>query len=495
MTAAVATNALPGSAFIGMPGDASTDASQQTAQQLAELITQALVPIMQQMLQQLQQSGNQSPTGEATTPAPASMPAPATAAPPAMPAMPAGGYAPAGGTPAAAAQPGGATPAPATGGAGGAGGATGAGGGTDLENAMSATQQKDPTLFAKTLKDGQSGDGNALAEDELQAYKEGDITKDQAIDEIKGAQSLANQNGGGKINGHVKNDAKELLGGSYIKGGQTRAGHAISKALESFTGIGAIVKGIKDKNSKKSETILDAAQPALQQAGGKAMQDMQEADPELAQKYQQDAKSGDGNAMVKDMIQLKGEEQSGQVPDTFTDQDAQLLGSQVGYSGKGKVNGQLAQQFSQTFGADTLFRGSSRGAKAFNKLEDGVGNFMQKIVSPVTDGVTGVNDLVHGNVKGAFSEFGKAAVGAATDLTMVVAPEAAPEIAAGEMAARGAEGAAEAASAGGSTMNNILKGAKVLDKGNEYYEHANDAANYLNGNSSENNGYGETQAG
>ncbi|MGH8778851.1 hypothetical protein [Paraburkholderia sp.] len=361
------------------------------------------------------------------------------------------------------------------------------GGGTSLENAMSQTQQMDPTLFAKTMKDAKSGDGNSLAEDELQAYKEGAISKDQAIQEVSGAQKLANDHGGGKINGHVKDDAKSLLGGSYINGGQTRAGHAISKFFESFTPIGAIVKGVQGKTSKQSEDILTAAQPAEQQGAQQAMADMQAADPTLTAKFQQDAKKGDGNSMVDDLVQLKSEEQSGQVPNTFSDQDAQLLGSQIGDVGKGKVNGQKDQEFTQAFGTDTLFRGSSKASKTWDKIENGVGGFMQQIVSPVTDTVGGVVDLAHGDVKGAFSQFGQAFVGAATDAAMVFAPEAAPEMEVGMMAARGGIEAGEAASSGSSMVSNLMKGAKVVDKADKAYDHANDAVNYLTGNNDNSN--------
>ncbi|PLZ03459.1 hypothetical protein CY652_06550 [Burkholderia sp. WAC0059] len=350
---------------------------------------------------------------------------------------------------------------------------------------MSQTEEKDPTLFAQTEKDGQDGNGNGLVQDELQAYKEGDITKQQCIDEVSGAQSLANNNGGGKINGTVRKDAEQALGGSYIKGGQTRAAHDIVKALESFTPIGAIVKGVQSKtSSSKPETILQAAQPAVQQGTQQAMQDMEDADPELAQQFEQDAKKGNGNGMVNDMIELKQEEQSGEVPDTFTDQDAQMLGSQVGNYGKGKVNSQENQAFTQTFGADTLYQGSSRGAKDFSKFENGVGDIMQKVVAPVTDTATGVDDLVHGNIKGAFSQFGQALGGAAMDAAMVLAPEAAPELEVGAAAAEGADAAASA----GSALDPILSGANMLGKGNNYYNDANNAVNYLNGNGNNQNG-------
>ena len=357
---------------------------------------------------------------------------------------------------------------------------------------MSSTQAKDPTLFAKTMKDAQSGDGNALVEDELQACKEGAITRQQVIEEVSGAQKMANDHGGGKINGHVKSDAQALLGGSYIKGGQTRAGHAISKFFESFNPIGAIVKGVKDKTAKPSQDILSAAQPALSQGVQRAMADMQAADPALAQKFQRDASKGDGNAMVDDMVSLKNEQQSGAAPNTFSDQDAQLLGSQVGALGKGKVNSTKDAEFAQAFGTDTLYRGSSTASKTWNRIEDTAGSFMQQIVSPVTDTVGGAIDLVHGDIKGALSEFGQAFVGAATDAAMVVAPEAAPEVEAGVTAARGGAQAAKLASSSDGAVNSLMKGAKMIDKGDSYANHATDAVNYMTGDNSNGNSNGSS---
>lgn len=435
--------------------------------QAALSLLSELMPIIEQALRELQ-AASQAPGQPPAAPQQSSPGMGATAQQPTtLPAMQGAPGAPA-------------TPTPT-------GGSGTTGSGTSLENAMSQTRQMDPTLFAKTMKDAKSGDGNSLAEDELQAYKEGAITKDQAIQEVSGAQKLANDHGGGKINGHVKDDAKSLLGGSYIKGGQTRAGHAISKFFESFTPIGAIVKGVQDKTSKKSEDILTAAAPAEQQGTQQAMADMQAADPTLAAKFQADAKKGDGNSMVNDLVQLKSEEQNGLVPNTFSDQDAQMLGSQIGDVGKGKVSSDADKAFTQAFGTDTLYRGSSKASKTWDKIENGVGGFMQQIVSPVTDTVGGVSSLLHGDVKGAFKQFGQAVVGAATDAAMVVAPEAAPEMEVGMMAARGGAEAAEAASSGSSMVSNLMKGAKVIDKADKYYDHANDAANYLTGNNGNGN--------
>ncbi|WP_323123307.1 hypothetical protein [Burkholderia alba] len=346
-------------------------------------------------------------------------------------------------------------------------------GSTDLEQGMTSLQQKDPTLFAKTIKDAKSGNGNELVKDELQAYKEGAFTKQQAVAAVSGAQKLANDNGGGKINGAIRNEAKEALGGSYIKGGQTRAGHAILKAFESFTPIGAVVKGVQDKTSKKPEDILTAAQPALQHGTQQAMQDMVDADPELAQKFQSDAAKGDGNAMVDDMIALKNEESGGRAPNKFSDQDAQLLGSQVGSFGKGKVSSQEDQAFSQAFGTDTLYRGSSRGAKGFDKFENTVGSVMQSVVSPVTSTVVGVNDLLHGNLGGFLSEVGHVLQGVAQDATMFLAPEAAPELMASEIAARGGVDAAGSAIDGISLSRDLNLAATI---GN----YSNDAGNLMN---------------
>lgn len=82
----------------------------------------------------------------------------------------------------------------------------------NLEQGMNTLQQSDPALFSKIMTAGESGNGNSLVEDELQAYKNGDLTKSQAIAAISGAQSLANNNGGGRINKKERVEAKEVLG-------------------------------------------------------------------------------------------------------------------------------------------------------------------------------------------------------------------------------------------------------------------------------------------
>lgn len=75
------------------------------------------------------------------------------------------------------------------------------------------------------------------------------------------------------------------------------------------------------------------------------------ADPGLANTYFEKKASGDGNGMVDDMVALKKEETSGQVPDSFSDANAQLLGSQqAGASGKGKVNTDEEKKFTGAFG-------------------------------------------------------------------------------------------------------------------------------------------------
>ncbi|MDQ7982529.1 hypothetical protein QYH69_35580 [Paraburkholderia sp. SARCC-3016] len=353
----------------------------------------------------------------------------------------------------------------------------------DLENAMSQTEQKDPTLYDKTMKDGKDGDGNSLVEDELQAYKEGDISKQQAIEEVSGAQSLANQNGGGKINQKEKDKAQSALGEDVIKGGKSRAAQAIVNALESLNPFGALVKGIQSKTSKtQPENILQAGQGVTQRATQQAMQDMSEADPKLAQKFLQDA-AGDGNAMVSDMVDLKNEENSGAVPNTFTDQDAQMLGSQVGDYGKGKVNSPEDQAFTQTFGTDTLYRGSTRGSKALDKVESTVGSVLQSVVAPVTDTVGGVDDLVHGKIGDAFKQFGDALGAAGMDAAMVVAPEAAPEIDIGAVAADGTDAAITARSA----LDPILSGTKAIGKANDYSNDVNNGLNFLDGNNNNGN--------
>ena len=173
------------------------------------------------------------------------------------------------------------------------------------------------------------------------------------------------------------------------------------------------------------------------------MSDMAEAAPELAQKFQTDTENKDGNAMVDDKVQMKNEENSGQVPNKFTDADAQILGAQVGDVGKGKVSRSEEKSFTDAFGADTLFRGSTSAAHTMTSFEDKVGGMMQQIVSPVTDGVGAMDKFVHGDVSGGFRELKQAALGVAEDASMVVAPEAAPEVMAGGIAARGAVAGAE----------------------------------------------------
>ncbi|WP_321926281.1 hypothetical protein [Burkholderia sp. BCC1998] len=347
-------------------------------------------------------------------------------------------------------------------------------GNSDLENAMQQTADKDPTLYAKTMKDAKSGNGNELVKDVLQAYKEGAITKDQAIAEVSGAQRLANEHGGGKINKQVKAEAQEVLGGSYIKGGDTRAWHQFKKVAESFTPIGAIAKGIEDKTArKKPEDMLEAGQAVTQRKTQQAMQHMEEADPELAAKFREDAAKHDGNAMVEDMIQLKNAEKSGAVPNTFTDQDAQILGSQVGDYGAGKVNTHEEQAFTEAFGADTLYRGSTRGAKAFEKVEDMAGNMMQSLVAPVTDTVGGFNALAHGDVKGALKLFGEAAGAALTDLATIAAPELRIAAEGLSVAGRATQSVADA------TLSSIRTIGKVDD--------VNDGVNFVTGNQNGNN--------
>jgi hypothetical protein len=128
--------------------------------------------------------------------------------------------------------------------------------------------------------------------------------------------------------------------------------------------------------------ILSAAQPALARGSQRAMADMQAAVPTLAQKFQQDATKGDGNAMVEDMDQLKREEQNGPVPNTFSGQDAQTLGGEVGDLGKGKVNSTEEQNFTQAFRMDVLYRGSSSASKTWDKIVNAAGGFMQPAARP-----------------------------------------------------------------------------------------------------------------
>lgn len=327
----------------------------------------------------------------------------------------------------------------------------------DLEQGMNKVEQNDPALFAKIMTDGQNGNGNALVKEALQAEKEGNLTKDQAIDAVSGAQSLANQNGGGKINKGVRKEAETQLGGNYIHGGQTRAGHAILKFLEDTSPLAQMIKGIKSKTSDGTpkENVLQAGQGALQNGVGQAMSDMANLDPLLAQQFAQDAKSKNGNAMAQD-VEVAGEE-SKALGGGFSNADGATLGSQIGPMGKGKVSEQDTKDFEAEFGQGTIDRGSSQASKGWDKFENGVGNFMGSLVSPVTDGVGAIDQFAKGNTAQGLKDLGGAVMGAVSDAALVVAPEAAPEIEGAEMATRAGEAGAAGLKGAGDASKSLMQ--------------------------------------
>lgn len=70
------------------------------------------------------------------------------------------------------------------------------------------------------------------------------------------------------------------------------------------------------------------------------------------------------------------------MPNTVSDQDAQTLGSEVGDLSQGKVNSTEEQNFTQAFGTDALYRGSSSASKTRDKIENAAGGFMQPAARP-----------------------------------------------------------------------------------------------------------------
>ncbi|MBS1066559.1 hypothetical protein JK164_11495 [Gluconobacter kondonii] len=329
----------------------------------------------------------------------------------------------------------------------------------NLEQGMNTLQQSDPALFSKIMTAGESGNGNSLVEDELQAYKEGDLTKNQAIAAISGAQSLANNNGGGRISKKERAEAKEVLGGSYIKGGQTRAGHAILKFLEDTSPIAQIVKGIKSTTSDGpgKETILQAGSGALSTATQQAMSDLEQTDPSLAQQFSTDASKKNGNAMAPD-LEVAGEEAASS-GGAFSDADAAALGSQIGQMGAGKVSKKDAAEFEAEFGEGTIDRGSTKAAKGWDKFETGMGNFLSSMVSPLTDGVGMIDQFAKGNKSQGLKDLGGMFEGVASDAALLFVPEIAPEVDGAEAAARAADGVAQSAEKGASSIGDILKSA------------------------------------
>lgn len=93
----------------------------------------------------------------------------------------------------------------------------------DLNKAMMQVQQKDPKLFSDITQAAQSGDGNTLAKDIDQAYKNGDLSKGDASQIESGIQAYANDHGGGKINDDVRKEISTDFGSNLIQGGHERS--------------------------------------------------------------------------------------------------------------------------------------------------------------------------------------------------------------------------------------------------------------------------------
>ncbi len=89
---------------------------------------------------------------------------------------------------------------------------------------IDAKSQKFTEWYQKYQSDLARGDGNAAVDDIVQAYKDGIITKDQALMLAGEVQQQANANGGGRINDGERSKLKEALGIDYdpIAPGKTR---------------------------------------------------------------------------------------------------------------------------------------------------------------------------------------------------------------------------------------------------------------------------------
>jgi hypothetical protein len=95
----------------------------------------------------------------------------------------------------------------------------------------------------KYQKHLQDGDGNAAVDDIVKGYKDGILTKDQAIELANGVQEEANKHGGGRINDTKRDELKTALGLDYdpISKGKTR-GQLFFDGL--FSGIGSVFKKV-----------------------------------------------------------------------------------------------------------------------------------------------------------------------------------------------------------------------------------------------------------
>lgn len=78
------------------------------------------------------------------------------------------------------------------------------------------------------------GDGNAAVAHIIKGLEEGKISKEEAIERAKQVQQDANANGGGKINGAMRDALKDALGTDvdHIAKGKTRAQIGFEKFLK-----------------------------------------------------------------------------------------------------------------------------------------------------------------------------------------------------------------------------------------------------------------------
>lgn len=286
----------------------------------------------------------------------------------------------------------------------------------NITEAMKSIAQSDPDLFSKIQKDGASGDGNALVEDELKAYKENLITKDQATQAVSGAQSLANKNGGGRINNKIRDEAKDVLGESVIKGGKTRGQVGIENFLSSFSLGGGLIKGLDNATADpKAADVLTASKSIVKAGMQGSLQDIANTDSKLADKILSDQKKKDGNALVEDIIQAKEE-------GAISSSEGLLMGSQLGYLGKGKINKDEEQKFTETFGQDTLYAGSTKGSKALKAAESTMSHFAEGIVSPITDSIGAAYQAGQGNAAAAKADIKGALEGLLSDASLALGP-------------------------------------------------------------------------
>lgn len=83
------------------------------------------------------------------------------------------------------------------------------------------------------------GDGNAAVAHIIQGLKEGKLSKEEAIELAKQVQQEANANGGGKINGEIRDALKDALGTDvdHIAKGKTRPQMGFEKFLKGILSI------------------------------------------------------------------------------------------------------------------------------------------------------------------------------------------------------------------------------------------------------------------